>query len=146
MHGACARARARACARSCAEMHDSSTWRDFDMSNSSRSSSLIDPSHMIRIRTGCKVEHPIQILIIWGRKINEISLSWSIRLNRVWVSIPRFHELSSTRVTRLYELARGESDLVVCRPGPMLLKVLSLIGARIVPWLEITPWLVPGPP
>ena len=52
-----------ACACGCAEMHDSSTWRDFDMSNSSRSSSLIDPSHMIRIKTGFKVEHPIQNLV-----------------------------------------------------------------------------------
>ena len=40
---------------------------------------------------------------------------------------------------RVYELARGESVLVGLSAEPMLLKVLSLIGARIVPWLENVP-------
>ena len=115
MHDARALARARACARGCAEMHDSSTWRDFGMSNSSRSSSLIDPSHMIRIKTGFKVEHPIQILIIWGRNksMSFIELVDSIE-SSLGFPVQRFHELCSTRVTRVYELARGRVDSRGC--------------------------------
>ena len=81
-----------------------------------------------------------EILIIWGRNksMSFIELVDSIE-SSLGFPVQRFHELCSTRVTRVYELARGRVDSRGFAGRADVQGFSRWLAPRVIPWLETIP-------